>query len=191
MAEGWSNDLIMLLEVFLEWTFSRKSPFKNRHYAIICSLGFWGSRTAAWPTMVYNYFSKKKKRRRKKGYVHLLAFCGWCLLAELVFCGVTENTVGAFSEKVRRKRRGCDWSWLEGGRGDVSELSFGSRDSESCAQAPFTCRTAWGCFISTLSQMRMMLLQSLWRKPPQKKSHYWAAKCIKAMLLYLHLARCH
>lgn len=54
--------------------------------------------------------SAKKKEEEKKGYVYLLAFCCWCLLAELVFCGVTENTVGAFSEKVRRKRRGCDWS---------------------------------------------------------------------------------
>lgn len=50
--------------------------------------------------------------------------------------------------------------------GAASERSLGSRGSGSCAQAPFTCGTAWGRFISTLSQMRVMLLQSLWEKPP-------------------------
>lgn len=32
----------------------------------------------------------------RKENVYLLALCGRCLSAELVFCGVTENTPGAF-----------------------------------------------------------------------------------------------
>lgn len=117
LAEGRSNDFIVLLEVFpgmkrflkMMHISKGKALFKNRHYAITCSLGFWGSHTAAWPTVVCVHFSKWLLR--KIGHVHLLAFCGCRLLAALVFCGVTENTVGAFfRKKVRRKRRGCDWS---------------------------------------------------------------------------------
>lgn len=94
-----------------------------------------------------------------------------------------EHSGSLFRIKVRRKRRGCDWSWLNGGEGKRVH-SLGSRESESCAQALFTCRTAWGCLMSTLSQMRMMVLQSVEQKPKEVSSLSCKMHESKAIIIF-------